>query len=182
MVEVPEIMYEIEAPEGVTAAKKDNALEITGPKGTVTRVFTHPKISMTCTNNNITLKCSLPKKGEKALIGTWDAHVNNMIKGVTKGFVYKMKLVYSHFPVKVSVKDTVFVIDNFLGEKSPRKANIIGDTKVEIKGDQITLTGIVLEDVSQSAANIELATRIKGYDPRVFQDGIYITQKKGLGE
>jgi large subunit ribosomal protein L6 len=92
-----------------------------------------------------------------------------------------MKIVYSHFPIKASVKGDMFVIENFLGERSPRKTKIVGDTKITIKGDEITLTGINIEDVGQTAANIELATRIKGFDPRVFQDGIYITSKGWRG-
>jgi large subunit ribosomal protein L6 len=80
------------------------------------------------------------------------------------------------------LKDNEFVIENFLGESHPRKARILGDTKVEISGDTITLSGINLEHVSQSAANIELATKIKNYDPRVFQDGIYRVQKGMMEE
>jgi large subunit ribosomal protein L6 len=100
-----------------------------------------------------------------------------MIQGVTEGFEYKMKTVYSHFPIKTTLQEKQIIIDNFLGEKYPRKANILGETTVEIKGDEIILTGADIEQVSQTAANIERATRIKKRDRRVFQDGIYITQK-----
>jgi large subunit ribosomal protein L6 len=41
----------------------------------------------------------------------------------------------------------------------------------------VTLWGVNKEEVAQSAANIEQATRIRRYDPRVFQDGIYIVRK-----
>jgi len=41
------------------------------------------------------------------------------------------------------------------------------------------LNGPNLEDAGQTAANIERATKIKGFDPRVFQDGIYIIEKPG---
>jgi large subunit ribosomal protein L6 len=102
-----------------------------------------------------------------------------MILGVTQGFTYEMKIVYSHFPVKAGVKGSEFVIENFLGEKFPRKTRIVGDTKVEVKGDQVVLTGPDVEAVGQTAANIEQATRIRGFDPRIFQDGIYITRKAG---
>ncbi len=120
-----------------------------------------------------------PTKREKALIGTMAAHLRNMITGVMEGFSYEMKIVYSHFPVKASAKGEEFVIENFLGEKFPRRARIVGGTKVEVSGDQVLLTGPDIEAVSQTAANIEQATRIRGFDPRVFQDGIYITKKAG---
>jgi large subunit ribosomal protein L6 len=105
-----------------------------------------------------------------------------MVHGVTTGYKYSMKVVYSHFPVKTILKGKELIIENFLGESHPRKAKILGDTKVEIKGDTITLTGINIEDVSQSTANIELATKIRNYDPRVFQDGIYVIHKGPAGE
>ena len=100
-----------------------------------------------------------------------------MIKGVTDGFVYQMKVVYSHFPMKVSVKGNELVIENFLGEKHPRKAKLYGDVKVNVKGDTVTVEGINREEVGQTAANIEHATRVKNRDIRVFQDGIYIVSK-----
>jgi large subunit ribosomal protein L6 len=121
----------------------------------------------------------MPRKREKALVGTYGAHIRNMLVGATKGFEYKMKIVYAHFPIKTSIKGDIFVIENFLGEKFPRKTRILGATKVQVKGDQVVLTGPNVEDVGQTAANIERATKIKGFDPRVFQDGIYITEKPG---
>ena len=82
---------------------------------------------------------------------------------------------------QTTVGDDEFVIENFLGESSPRRARIVGDTKVNVKGDSVVLSGNDIEAVTQSCANIELATRIKGYDPRVFQDGIYRVERT-LGE
>jgi len=102
-----------------------------------------------------------------------------MVAGVKEGFTYEMKIVYSHFPLKATVKGSEFIIENFLGEKFPRKTRILGETKVEVKGDQVLLTGADVEAVGQTAANIEQATRIRGFDPRIFQDGIYITKKPG---
>src|SRR2546426_923841 len=103
----------------------------------------------------------------------------HMVVGVREGFTYEMKIVYSHFPLKATVKGAEFVIENFLGEKFPRKTRIVGETKVEVNGDQVLLTGPDVEAVGQTAANIEQATKIRGFDPRIFQDGIYITKKAG---
>ncbi len=88
-----------------------------------------------------------------------------------------MKVVYSHFPMKATVKGDKFIIENFLGEKAPRHANIIGKTKITIKGAEVVLHGIDVEAVGQTAANIERACHIRNFDPRVFQDGIYIIEK-----
>jgi large subunit ribosomal protein L6 len=112
-----------------------------------------------------------------ALLGTWAAHLNNMITGVTMGWEARMKIVYSHFPIKLVQEGKDILVQNFLGEKKPRVTSIVGDTKVDIKKDEVIISGISKEDVGQSAANIELATKITGYDRRVFQDGCYIVQK-----
>ena len=164
-------------PEGVKVTYKNSILTVQGPKGSLTRHFSHPRVSITVSKDKVIIESIMPKKKESALLGTWAAHVGNMIDGVTRGFKYTMKVVYSHFPVKTILKGNEFIIENFLGESHPRTARILGETKVEISGDTIILSGIDLEHVSQSAANIELATKIQNYDPRVFQDGIYMVHK-----
>ncbi|MEE9150633.1 MAG: 50S ribosomal protein L6 [Thermoplasmata archaeon] len=173
----PKVTRSVDKPSEIRVKLKGNNLTVEGPKGTLIRNFSHPRISIKVTKSNVVIESIMPKKKESALVGTWEAHISNMVTGVTKGFIYTMKVVYSHFPVKTILKGDEFVIENFLGESFPRKAKIVGDTKVEIKGDAIILTGINIEDVSQSCANIELATKIRRYDPRVFQDGIYIVEK-----
>ncbi|MCK4717309.1 MAG: 50S ribosomal protein L6 [Thermoplasmata archaeon] len=164
--------------EGASASLKKGMLTITGPKGALSREFHDPKITLAMEGKEVVIKTELPQTREKALVGTWNAHVNNMLRGVTEGFTYRMKLVYSHFPVKVSVKGDQVVIENFSGEKSPRFARIMEGAKVTAKGDQVTIEGIDKENVGQSMANIERATRIKGFDRRVFQDGIYLVAKE----
>ncbi|RLI24394.1 50S ribosomal protein L6, partial [Candidatus Bathyarchaeota archaeon] len=145
-----------------------------GPKGVLTKDFSHAPVSITHENNVVTVKAYWPRRREEAIVGTISSHINNMIKGVTEGFVYKMKIVFSHFPISVRVDGDQVLIENFTGEKSPRRAKIIGDTKVTVKGDDIIIEGIDINAVSQTAANIQQATKIKNKDPRVFLDGIYV--------
>jgi large subunit ribosomal protein L6 len=97
-----------------------------------------------------------------------------MITGVTKGFTYKLKIVFSHFPISTKVKEKTFLIENFTGERCPRKAKIIGNVQVKIEGEDIIVQGINLEEVSQTAANIEQSTKVKKKDPRIFLDGLYV--------
>ena len=77
----------------------------------------------------------------------------------------------------MEVKGKEMLIKNFLGEKQPRKAKIPGQTKVEVKGQEVTVTGLSKEDVGQTIANIRSATRIRNRDSRVFQDGFYIVEQ-----
>lgn len=169
----------IELPSGLQARLEGDRLVVTGNGRTLQRTFAHPRVRVTVHGSEIRVRSELPRRKDAALLGTYVAHVRNMVVGLTEGFTYEMKIVYSHFPVKVGVKGSEFVIENFLGEKFPRRARIRGDTKVDVQGDLVVLTGPNLEDVSQTAASIEQATRIRGFDPRVFQDGIYITKKAG---
>ncbi len=172
-----ETRKEIEIQEGVNIKIKNDELTVKGKKGSISRKLYHPRISIKKENGKIMVLCKLPKRKDNALACTWFSHIKNMINGVTEGYEYKMKMVYSHFPMKALIKGNTFIIENFFGERQPRIANIIGQTKISIKGSEVILKGINKEDVGQSAANIELATKIKNFDPRVFQDGIYIIKK-----
>ena len=89
-----------------------------------------------------------------------------------------MKIVYAHFPITVKTKNDLVLIENFQGERSPRTAKIVGKTKVVAKGDDVIITGHVLTDVTQTAANIQQHTKVKNKDHRVFLDGIYVFEKK----
>jgi len=174
---IPVVRKEVEIPEGVKVEVEQGRVVVEGEKGKLERTLYHPKIKVEKEDNKIVVECEFARKKEAALVGTFAAHIRNMIKGVTEGFVYKMKIVYSHFPMKVNVKDNEIIIENFLGEKFPRKAKIFGDVKVQVKGDEVIIEGINREEVGQTAANIEFATKVRNRDIRVFQDGIYIVSK-----
>lgn len=172
---------EVKIPEGVGIRVDGNRVIVKGPRGELSKEFCYPRISIKMEGESIKIESESGRRKQNALLGTIQAHIKNMIAGTRDGFTYKMKVCYSHFPIQVEVKKDEVIISNFLGEKQPRKAKIVGDTKVEIKGDTLLIKGIDVEKVGQTAANIEQATRIKGYDPRVFQDGIYIISKKEAG-
>jgi len=179
MVNIKEVEEKIKIPENVQVTLENDVLTVKGEKGELSRSFSHPKIKMSLKNNTVVIFSQNVRRKDKALIGTFVAHINNMIKGVTEGFEYHMKTVFSHFPIKTSVEDGFFVIQNFLGERAPRKAKILEGVNVEIKGEKTILTGIDKEKIGQTAANIERATRVKNRDVRVFQDGVYLVSKGG---
>ena len=178
MVVAAAIREEIDIPEGVEVIIENNVVSVKGPNGEDSRKFTYPNVSIKKDENVVVLETAFPKKKDKAMIGTTRAHINNMITGVTDGFTYHMKIVFAHFPMTVKVQDNTVIIDNFLGERHPRSAKIVGSAEVSVKGDEVTITGINKEHVGQNMANLEQATKIKGRDPRVFQDGIYLTSKE----
>ncbi len=176
MAQVAILTDEIPIPEGIEVTIQDEIV-VSGSKGELKRKFKTRNINITKDDDKIILEAPFPKKRDKAMLGTIKSHLTNMMIGLTDGFSYKMKIVYAHFPMTVKVSDKV-TIENFLGERHPRTAKILGDTKVQVKGDEVTVEGINKEDVGQTMANIEQATKIKGRDPRVFQDGIYLVSKE----
>lgn len=168
---------EVKIPEGVKINVNGKVVEVMGPLGKLVKDFSENPVSIEVLDDRVMVYALWPRRREKAHVGTVAAHIRNMIRGVTKGFTYKLKIVYAHFPISVKVSGDTVYIENFMGERVPRTAKIIGDTKVFVKGDDVIVQGIDLEAVSQTAANIEQATKIKERDPRRFLDGIYVYKK-----
>ena len=144
---IKELIYKVKLPEGVSFSMDNNNVKLSGSRGELNRNFKHPQISLSEDSGNIKLVGKKLRRKEKALIGTWRAHLKNMAQGVSSGFLYEMKIVFAHFPMKVAVKGNVVDIANFLGEKTTRHANICGDSKVIAKGDKVTIEGNNIEDV-----------------------------------
>jgi large subunit ribosomal protein L6 len=167
----------IEIPQGVKVKMVGFNFEAQGTKGKVSKTFRNEYVAMEFKDKKIRIFTKREKKTDLAVVGTWESIVNSAFTGVTKGFIYTMKIVYAHFPVKVTVKGNEVHLDNFLGEKSPRKITLGPETKVTVKGDMVTVEGSDLEVTGNAAARIERMSKIKGFDPRVFQDGIYIVRK-----
>ena len=169
----------IEIPEGVNVTVDVIKVTVSGPLGQLHRELWYPGIAIKKTDSQIVVESAKQRREQLAIMGTFESHLKNMVTGVTKGFEYKMKTVYSHFPIQLKTEGNQLIIGNFLGEKRPRKANILGNTKVTVKGDQVIINGINKEEVGQTAANIQQATKIRRFDPRVFQDGVYLIERSG---
>jgi len=171
------IEYEVEIPKDVEVKIEGRLATVKGKLGELRNTFDFDSVKHERRGDKIILEQVSKRKGDRSLVGAIAAHLKNMIKGVTNGYEYRMKIVYAHFPINVSMEGNRFVIKNFAGEKTPRYAEVHGNAKVEIRGQEIIVTAVNKEDAGQTAANIERATKIRGKDLRVFQDGIYITSK-----
>jgi len=168
----------VNIPEGVSVSVQGSLVTVTGPKGSITKDFAHSGLNFTKTGEAIILATFGKGKRSKAILGTIAAHLKNMFKGVTEGHRYTMKIIYAHFPITVKVAGREIHIENFMGERSKRVAKIVGNVKVTVSGDEIVIEGTDKEEVGQTAANIHLATHVKKMDPRVFQDGIYLVERR----
>ncbi len=174
---LPEISKTIKVPDNVDVSLDGKKVNVKGAKGSLVRDFTFAPITIEGEGKNIRIWAKWPRKKEAALVGTITSHIQNMITGVTKGYQYKLKIVFSHFPISVKLQGRSILIENFTGERRGRSIELIGDVKVKIEPDDIIVEGIDLEHVSQTAANIEQATRVRNKDPRVFLDGIYVYER-----
>lgn len=172
-----EVSKIIQAPDNVKVTIEGRKVTVEGANGTLVRDFSHASISIELEGKTVRVWAEWPRKKEAALVGTIYSHIQNMITGVRKGFTHKLKIVFSHFPISVKVKGKTVLIENFTGERSARKAKIMGDAQVKVRSEDVIVQGINLEDVSQTAANIEQATKVKRKDPRVFLDGIYVYER-----
>lgn len=169
------IIPDIDIPEGVSVTKENDTVVVKGKLGTIKKDFTKLPATVSIEDKKVYVKPYGLRKKDLAITNTAKSIVNNMMLGVEKGFTYKLKIVFAHFPISVKVKGKEVYVENFFGERSSRTSKIIGnDTKVSVAGDDVLVNGPSLEDVSQTAANIELSTKMKNKDQRVFLDGIYI--------
>ena len=166
-------------PEQVTVQVDGRTVKVKGPLGSLSEDLSHLPITLSLAPGQVQLETMWPRKREVGMLGTAAAHIRNMIKGVTQGYRYDLRTVYAHFPVTVKVdeKAKVLKIENFTSEKTPRYARIVEGVKVIVKGEDISVEGIDLKSVSQTAANIQDSTKIKEKDMRVFLDGIYVSGK-----
>jgi len=177
------VVEEVPVPEGVEVSVDGMKVIVKGPKGELERDFSHIRnvvirLDEDEEGRKVVVEAFFANRRLKALVGTVAAHIANMITGVTKGYRYKLKIVFSHFPITVKVDGDRVLVENFLGEKAPRVAKIMPGVSVKVQKDDVIVEGIDIEAVGQTAANIELATKVQGKDRRVFIDGIYIYEKE----
>lgn len=166
-------------PEGIEVKIDDGLITVSNKDKKLSRQLKHKKVSLSVVDKNVVISFKNGTKREKTMSRTFKAHIKNMFKGITKGHIYKLKICSGHFPMNVTMKDNKFIVNNFVGEKTPRELNLKEGATVKIEGDIVTIESINKELAAQTAADIEILTKIKGKDLRIFQDGIYITEKDG---
>ncbi|KDR83641.1 hypothetical protein GALMADRAFT_56364 [Galerina marginata CBS 339.88] len=194
---------ELEIPSGVEVAVKSRLITVTGPRGTLTKNVRHVDMDIRVVKGKTTkVTLAVWQGGRKhvACLRTIRSLINNMVTGVTKGFRYKMRAVYAHFPINCIIQEngTSVEIRNFLGEKvrrcsylyvwtplnmclkTVRHVNMLSGVDVsesKAQKDELILEGNDIDMVSQSAASIQGICRVRNKDIRKFLDGIYVSDK-----
>ncbi len=174
------IKYEkqIPIPSDCSVTIDGRTVVVSGPKGTMRRAFLDPTTQLVVSGNEVLVSTDVRRKRARALVGTIIAHIDNMFTGVRFGHVYEMKIVSALFPITVEHKGNEIIIKNLIGERGIRKCKVIGNVDIKITEDDITISGIDLEAVAQTAANIQTACKLRKKDKRIFLDGIYVIRKR----
>ena len=185
------------APQKIVKEKKVLRAEIAVPSGIDIRIekqkihmkkgdkeierSLHPFLIVKQEGSSIVITARKNRKTEKRLLGTLEAHIHNMIKGLEKPFIYKLQVVNVHFPMTVShdKAKNEFVVKNFLGEKNDRRIPLVAGVDIKINKDIIEIESHDIEKAGQAATNIEKGTHVRNKDRRIYQDGIFIIEKPG---
>ena len=180
----------LEVPEGVTVNIKSRVVKVTGPRGSLTKNLKHIDVTFNKLNKNqVRITVHNGDRKHVAALRTVNSLISNLITGVTKGYKYKMRYVYAHFPINVNVIENdgakYIEIRNFLGDKKVRQVPVREGVSIEFSAnqkDEIVLSGNSVENVSQNAADIQQICRVRNKDIRKFLDGIYVSEKGVIEE
>ncbi|MBD3249690.1 50S ribosomal protein L6 [Candidatus Woesearchaeota archaeon] len=180
MIKMADLLKEeLELPENIEAKIENNALHLKGPKGETSRKLLAPRVDFKVEGKKIIIDPIKNTKREKKLVKTYAAHIKNMIKGVSEGHHYALKICSSHFPMTVTIENSMLSVKNYLGESVPRQLPLKQGVDVKVEGDKIDIESPDKELAGQTAASIERMCSPGNKDRRIFQDGIYIIEKTG---
>ncbi|EMR63052.1 hypothetical protein MGN70_014019 [Eutypa lata] len=177
----------LEIPEGVKVHIKSRNVTVEGPRGKLSKDLSHLAVNFSQPKKDVIgIEIHHGSRKNVATLRTVRTHINNLIIGVTKGFKYKMRYVYAHFPINVNLDKNnetgnfEVEIRNFIGEKLVRRVVMQPGVDVEVsktQKDELVLLGNSLENVSQSAADIQQICKVRNKDIRKFLDGMYVSEK-----
>merc|ERR1711976_315852 len=124
----------VKIPDGVEVTVKSRNVVVKGKRGTLTKSFRHMSVDLYKPDEKtVKVEKWFASSKELAVIKTCCSHIQNMIDGVTKGFQYRMKMVYAHFPTNVQIASNGESLDivNFIGQKVKFHVDCLDGVKVE---------------------------------------------------
>lgn len=169
----------LEIPQGVEVKLDKGKVIVKGKQGETSRSIRHPIFKVETKDGKVIFTAKRDTKRERKMIGTYKAHLKNLMRGVQEKHVYMLKICAGHFPITVTASKNEITVKNFLGEKIPRVTRLRDDVSVKVDGDVITIESVSKESAGEVAGRIENLTRVTNRDRRIFQDGIHMTLKDG---
>lgn len=175
-----DILKKISVPENVEIKIEGETIEVSGPLGKINKKISLKGNKIIRNNNELIIEKRNATKNDKKVINSIARHIQNSFVGVVNGYEYQLQICSIHFPITVTIDNQKkeLKIKNFLGETKERVVKILPNVNITIDGDIIKVKSIDKEMAGQQAANIEIASKVKGRDRRIFQDGIWIIKKE----
>lgn len=150
---------ELQVPATVTIKNENNIIEIKGPKGEL-KYNLSPTLEVKVKDQLLTVTCRNNDTLTKALQGTVNSHILNMIDGVTKGFTETLEIVGVGY--RFQLKGNELIVN--AGYSHPVVVAIPKDLTVEIiKNMQLVITGIDKQRVGEFAAQIRKIRKPEPY-------------------
>jgi len=146
-------------PEGVTITEENSVVTVKGPKGELTTKLAN-NISVKVEENTLEVLRSNDNTNTKAMHGTINALINNMMTGVTKGFEKGLEIIGVGY--RFQLKGNVLVIN--AGYSHPVEMEIPEGITVEVPSNtEVTVKGIDKVLVGEFAANIRKVRKPEPY-------------------
>jgi len=140
----------IQVPEKVTLALNGSDLEVKGPGGNL-KITLASCISVDISGNVVSVKCSSPEdRFSRAIWGTSRSLINNMVVGVSKGFVRLLE--FNGVGYKASVSGKKLTLG--LGYSHPIDYEVPEGIVVKVNKNIIEVHGIDKEKVGFVASQI----------------------------
>ena len=139
----------VAVPKDVNIKVEHSIVNVKGPKAELRRKYPSKVIEIVLSEGKIDVKPRDKTAFARTLAGTYRSHIKNMMAGVQNPYNYTLKITFTHFPITVVISGSELQIQNFLGEKKPRKITLPHGVKVSVQNDIINI----------ESADIELAGR-----------------------
>jgi large subunit ribosomal protein L6 len=162
--------------KGVKVHQADGTITVAGPKGEL-HAAVHPKIGVEVKDQQIFVSRSTDLKAHRALHGLWRALIQNMVTGVTEGYVRKLELVGVGYRAEIKGKK----LQLLLGYSHP----ILFQPPEGIKIEAPTQTSVIISGIDKALVG-QVAAKIRSFRPPepykgkgIKYEGEYVRRKAG---
>lgn len=165
----------ITLPPNTEAQLQERVFTVKGAKGTLSRTFTDD-VTISLDGGVVTLAPARETQLARALWGTYAAHVQNMVKGVSEGFVKTLEI--QGVGYRAEVKGTTLSMQ--LGFSHPVVLPIPPGVTVTVEKGVVSISGIDKEVVGQFAADVRAKKKPEPYKGKgIRYQGEFIIRKQG---
>ena len=162
-------------PSGVEATLADGVLTVKGPKGTLTRPVVKA-VDIKIADNTIVVSPVEGAENAAALWGTFAAHANNMIAGVTEGFEKVLEI--EGVGYRAEMKGNTLVLN--MGFSHPVEMEVPAGLECVVEKNVIKITGADKDELGQFAANVRKVRKPEPYKGKgIRYQGEHIIRKQG---